>query len=255
MQIPPAPILQAYIKHYLFLRTNEVRGMNRLRFFADGNTGIVFSEQLANSAGLLPRTLVYGQLDTFQDLYCTGVTEMMIAVLQPLGLYHLFNLPPAEIGQQGISLSEITGPKADRLWEQVCNANQPREKIRIFEAFILPLINKPLPAELEKALEYIAIEKGQVNITALCTFTGWHERKLERYFATHIGVGPKKYTDLIRIQSFIKQLKKAPNLTAASHAAGYYDQPHLIRTFRKHTGLTPSQYLQANPLASNFLAI
>lgn len=255
MQITPAPSLQAYIKHYLFLKTTSITGTNRLRFFADGNTGIVFSTQLMNATGALPGALVYGQMNSFQDLYCAMPAEMMVVVLQPFGLYHLFNIPPSEIGQQGIALKELFGKEADLLFEQVINANNISKKIAVFETVIKKLITNALPADIEKIVGHISAEKGQLNMAALSAYTGWHERKLERCFATHIGISPKKYTDIVRLQSFIKQLKTSRNLTAASHAAGYYDQPHLIRTFRKHTGLTPSQYLHANPLAVNFLSI
>lgn len=96
-----------------------------------------------------------------------------------------------------------------------------------------------------------------VTIEQLVNYTGYTERHIERTFAQQVGMSPKKYVNIIQLHSFLKLLRNKPteaNLTSISYESGYFDQSHLIRMFKKYTGITPSQYLNStNRLAVNFM--
>ena len=87
--------------------------------------------------------------------------------------------------------------------------------------------------------------------------TGYTERHIERAFSESIGINPKKFGNIVKLHSFLKLLKHKStqnNLTAFCYEAGYSDQSHLIREFRKYTGVTPTQYLNdTSRLATNFM--
>ncbi|ULT25546.1 AraC family transcriptional regulator [Sphingobacterium sp. E70] len=57
----------------------------------------------------------------------------------------------------------------------------------------------------------------------------------------------------------MKLLRNKPDgttLTTISYESGYFDQSHLIRTFKKYTGFTPSIYLNnTSRLAINFMEL
>lgn len=75
-----------------------------------------------------------------------------------------------------------------------------------------------------------------------------------------IGVTPKAFADLVRFDRFVDLAGRAADRGWAVLAveAGFYDQSHLIRVFRRFTGLTPAAYLRAvraeGPGAARFLA-
>jgi AraC-like DNA-binding protein len=70
-------------------------------------------------------------------------------------------------------------------------------------------------------------------------------------------MSPKKFGNIVQFHSFLKLLRNKSaetSLTTISHESGYFDQSHLIRAFKKYTGITPSEYLNStNRLAINFM--
>ncbi|MGY0037177.1 AraC family transcriptional regulator [Pedobacter sp. NJ-S-72] len=267
MQVSPSIDLSAYIKHYLFLTTKN-KEVKKLRLFSDGNTGMVFSfkDQLIsqfnkrNTPYYLPDSFIYGQLSSFKDLYCMGETSLMIVVFHPHGLSNILAIPSDELINKNIKTDELFGSKGDELHEKLSNSNNIQDKITLVENFFRKTIairNLPNQPLITASINYITQNKGLLPISRLTEFTGYHERKLERTFIQSIGISPKRFSNIIKLHVFLKQLRDQPaqaNFTYLGYEAGYYDQPHLIREFKKYTGLTPSQYNSiTNPLAINFL--
>jgi AraC-like DNA-binding protein len=90
-------------------------------------------------------------------------------------------------------------------------------------------------------------------------FSGYSERHIERLFMESVGINPKNFANIIKLHSFLKQLKKTTekaSLTELVYQSGYADQSHLIKEFKKITGMTPTAYKNnKNKLAINFLAM
>lgn len=59
-----------------------------------------------------------------------------------------------------------------------------------------------------------------------------------------MGVPPRAYLSLRRFEKVMQRAATAPSLTALAQEAGYYDQAHFIREFRRYTGATPRQLLK-----------
>ncbi|WP_198163604.1 AraC family transcriptional regulator [Pedobacter cryoconitis] len=264
----PSLDLSATIKHYLFL-TTQSEEVKKLRLFSDGNTGMVFSFKtplISHFAGSgirveLPDSFIYGQLDSFQDLYCQGETSLMIVVFHPHGLSQILGIPSQELKNQRIKAEDLFGSKGTALYEKLSDSTAITSKITLAEDFFRKLIaSRQLPDQplILASLNFITQNKGLLPVSKLAAFTGYHERTLERTFITNIGISPKRFSTIVKLHVFLKQLRDQPiqeTLTLLGHEAGYYDQPHLIREFKKHTGLTPGQYSSiADPLAINFLS-
>lgn len=67
-------------------------------------------------------------------------------------------------------------------------------------------------------------------------------------FRRACGIAPKAYADLARFHRFVTQFPfetPLPQWSQLAVEAGYYDQPHFIRSFRSFVGCTPTQYLAA----------
>lgn len=65
-------------------------------------------------------------------------------------------------------------------------------------------------------------------------------RQLQRDFVSVMGVTPKEYVGILRFNQVFKLLNEY-NLTEAALNAGYWDQAHMIRDFKKMSGFTPAQ--------------
>jgi AraC-like DNA-binding protein len=91
----------------------------------------------------------------------------------------------------------------------------------------------------------ITAERGatvRVDIAVRC---GASERNLGRLMRDWIGYGPKRYAGIVRFQSTLAQMERAPQLPVAMLATqiGYFDQSHLTVEMARYAGATPSRLI------------
>jgi len=267
MQISPSKELSQYIKHYLFLDNKET-AIQKLRLFSDGNTGVVFSlkskliSEINNDEvkKYLPTSFLYGQLHGFKDIYSENETSLIIVVFQPNGIYQLLGIPATEFQDSIIPVEEVFDYKASVLQEKLHQQNNNELRIELLNHFFRSLINNKLVSSqsiINNSLDFILTNKGDFSVKQLVEYTGYTERHLERKFKECIGLNPKKFGNVIRLHHFLKLLNnkyEATNLTAICYDAGFSDQSHLIKDFRKHTGISPREYLfNSGKLANNLI--
>lgn len=263
MQVLPPKVLSPYIKHYLFLESAGDTHKT-LRLFSDGNTGIVFLlEQvhlLTNHSQYLPSSFLYGQISNFQDLALTEQTSFVIVVFQPDGLYKLLGISARELKEQIVATQDVFGQPAKKLYDSLRHLKQSTERVNALNTFFYELAiqcKSSSPTLLSAVLQHIAQHKGLVTVEQLVNYSGYTERHVERIFAEQVGVSPKKFGSIVQLHSFLKLLRyktAETSLTTICYQSGYFDQSHLIRAFKKYTGITPTEYLDStNRLAVNFM--
>ncbi len=76
------------------------------------------------------------------------------------------------------------------------------------------------------------------SVSAMSAATGMEPRRLQRWFARHVGRSPRAYLRLLRFQSAFASLPGQASL--AGHAAdhGFADQAHMAREMRRLAGVT-----------------
>jgi AraC-like DNA-binding protein len=70
--------------------------------------------------------------------------------------------------------------------------------------------------------------------------------QLSRDFRTLLGTSPYRYLQYRRVDLAKRLLREGATLADAAHGAGFADQSHFGRTFRKAVGLTPKQWLRSD---------
>jgi AraC-like DNA-binding protein len=266
MQVSPSKELSPFIKHYLFLEHNETT-IQKLRLFSDGNTGIVFSLKSKLISGInnyeiknyLPSSFLYGQLNDFKDIYSDHEIALIVVVFQPNGINQLLGIPAHEFQDIIVSFDTIFGKNGLILQEKLSEHNN-RTRVELLNLFFINLISKKSQSNqviIDSSLDFIISNKGHISVAQLVKHTGYTERHLERKFKECIGLNPKKFGNIIKLHHFLKLLKHKSqdlNLTTICYDAGFSDQSHLIREFRKHTGITPTEYLyNTGKLANNLI--
>ncbi|MBF7092114.1 AraC family transcriptional regulator [Flavobacterium sp. ALJ2] len=267
MQVLPPKELSPYIKHYLFLE-NKGNATQKLRLFSDGNTGVVFSLKSKLISGFsnyeaqnyLPSSFLYGQLNGFKDIYSGSEMSIVIVVFQPNGINQLLGIISSELRDTIITIDDIFGLEGIELQEKLSEQATIQERLKLLNHFFKTLeAKKPMSNQLIAAasLDFIIKTKGQFSLKQLVDYTGYTERHIERKFTECVGLNPKKFGNIVKIHGFLKLLKNKSqdtNLTTISYDAGFSDQSHLIREFKKHTGMTPREYLyNAGKLTNNFI--
>jgi len=268
MQIAPIRELSSYIKHYLFLESGETT-TKKLRLFSDGNTGMVLtlggnliSNSDANEALSYPTSFLYGQISVFKDLYLPGKTSMIIVVFQPYGINHFLGISANEVKDGIITTADIFGRRGSLLYEKLSEQRCLETKLQVLNTFFLEQpANRSLSNQIliHSMLSYVLQNKGRITVNQLVKYTGYTGRHIERVFNECIGLNPKKFGNIVKLHFFLNLLKyksSQSNITGLCYEAGYADQSHLIKEFKKYTGITPTKYLNnTSRLAINFIEI
>lgn len=265
MQIAPSILLTDIIKHYLFLDNNG-NETKKLRLFSDGNTGVVFT--LKNNLSLelnrekLPNSFLYGQITQFKNVELASDTPLIIVVLQPTGLNKLLGIPAFELCDNIINLEDIFGKESKELEEKIMEASSIQEKLNFLNLFFTSFSLNNLKKKekiVSVSIDFILKNKGLISNNQLVKFTGYTERHIERLFIESVGINPKNFANIIKLHGFLQYLKnktEETKLTQIAYLSGYADQSHLIKEFKKITGLTPTIYKnEANKLAVNLIAL
>jgi AraC family transcriptional regulator len=83
----------------------------------------------------------------------------------------------------------------------------------------------------------------RLSLNAVARSVGVHPTHLAREFRGHYGCSPGAYLRRLRVDFACGRLaRSASPLAEVALAAGFYDQSHFTKTFRRVTGMTPSRY-------------
>lgn len=117
-----------------------------------------------------------------------------------------------------------------------------------------PLVRHPAVAYALRALDSPA---PPVAVASVRQDTGLSARRFIDLFRHEVGLTPKLFARVRRLQAVLRRLEDpvvAPWVEVAV-AHGYFDQAHLIRDFRRFTGLTPTAYRARRTGGPNHLTL
>lgn len=100
------------------------------------------------------------------------------------------------------------------------------------------------PRWLQRARDLLHAEITETPAMAEVAQTvGVHPVSLARAFRLHFGCTIGDYLRRLRIEQACQQLAHSDlSLLEIAHAAGFYDQSHFSRTFKRQIGMTPTGY-------------
>lgn len=84
------------------------------------------------------------------------------------------------------------------------------------------------------------------SISALGKQLGVHPVHLARVFRSHYGCSPSDYVRMVRVERAAAALSQTDaSLSSIALNAGYADQSHFTRAFRRALGVTPARYRES----------
>ncbi|MTD95340.1 helix-turn-helix domain-containing protein [Hyphomicrobium sp. xq] len=84
---------------------------------------------------------------------------------------------------------------------------------------------------------------SDLSVAAAATAAGLSPSRFQHLFTLEVGVPFRRYRGWHRLRAAIREAAQGASLTTAAHAAGFADQAHFSRAFRRTFGAPPSQGL------------
>jgi AraC-like DNA-binding protein len=149
-----------------------------------------------------------------------------------------------ELLDRDADLADVTAAPRHRLVERVLEAPDHAARCAVLSDFLLgtPGRRRPLDGRVERAAALLQRSHGALPIREVAAAVGVGERQLERLFQERVGLRPKLFARIARMQRAVALADAAPLSQAElARSTGYADEPHLLREVRALTGLLPAQ--------------
>jgi AraC-like DNA-binding protein len=104
---------------------------------------------------------------------------------------------------------------------------------------------KPEPAAVRVVRDYLESHSSDnVTLEHLAGLTSLSRFHLLRVFRREVGLPPHAYMSRLRVLRAQAALRSGSTISAAALDAGFADQSHLTRSFKRLLGVTPGEYLK-----------
>jgi AraC-like DNA-binding protein len=177
----------------------------------------------------------------------------------PLGARLYYDTPLVEFTNRTVELPDVIGAAAGALTSQLHDAASWSLRIQILEQHIRSRVRRArsIHDSVVHALDALTIAHGNVRVRGVADASAWGGRHFTRRFREDVGLAPKAFARLLRLNRAIRlgTTGRAGSLASIAQACGYYDQAHLARECRAIAGLAPSALIQCQlPAGSGFRA-
>ena len=175
-------------------------------------------------------------------------THLVSARLHPLGALRLFGLSIAGTVNAVTDLEMLLGPPARELRTLLLGAESAEQRFAHLERFLDARLSRGVVPSMIVCAAARLIEEahGNLRIASLHAELGVSRKQLWLRFARELGMSPKAYA---RLQRFVWTLARLRESTSVEWprlavAAGYSDQSHLVRDFRRVASASPTEFLR-----------
>ncbi|MFS0725029.1 DUF6597 domain-containing transcriptional factor [Paenibacillus sp. 1P07SE] len=258
-EFSPHPKLADCIACYWSLEVSRQRNQPILhRILPDGCVDLIFDlTQAPVSAGAFTAGLMasYRSIPLSEPSLTVGIRMFIPAVRLVTGA------PVAAFGEARVPVEALWGRGAtDELLEKLADvlaAASPRPDHSVLQGILAVLEMKLMKlfahreqtvrradgrqSLLLSGLQQMYVSSGMLPVSEVAAQLGYSERSLRRLYQDELSMGPKELSGIIRFQSLLRQLHRTAAMAEAAYDHGFYDQPHMIRLFKRYYGLPPGQ--------------
>lgn len=250
--IQPGRLLNRYVQSYwYFRRDTPLLTWHDEYMHGRGGFGIVFNfgDPLRLDAQPIDQPIFLDGANTIsRKLGFLGRVELIGIRFYEGGAFPFLGIPLIELQNATTLLDALGRPGLLRLYTQLYEAQTLPARIHLLEEWLKQcmLLGKTQDALVPASLNLLQKKAGQLPIPELARALAISQRQLERIYQNQVGMSPKQYARLLRVERARLALRQMDEISSASLAAGlgFYDQAHFIREFSAVVGMTPYAYLK-----------
>jgi AraC-like DNA-binding protein len=168
---------------------------------------------------------------------------------RPAGFQPFLGAPVATLTDRRVPVAEVFGADGDRLVDRLLTAGDQGRRVAAAEAFLLARLPDPDPsvALVNRLVDQVMADREITRVAQVADRAGVGTRRLQRLFATYVGVGPKWVIRRARLHEAVERLDEGDevDLGFLARELGYFDQAHFAHDFRDAVGRPPTAYARA----------
>ena len=247
LSIVPAPALRPYVRQFLIVEYSSGISNKLLP-----GPGVVTAFRFKGSCLLnglsAPNTLVTGLWDKARTLTHSGNCGNVITIFTAMGASAILPEPLEELFNGTMPLADqVRRSRLDLVEEQVAGATHHHTRVEAIERFLLEHVRDREPdCLITAAVAGIHKSRGTVRIADLARRVGLSQSALERRFRRAVGASPKKFAAIVRLRHVLGLRRAGMSLTEVAYSAGYADQAHFIKDFKRIAGDPPETFFQSS---------
>jgi AraC-like DNA-binding protein len=253
--VRPMPALAAFVDHLRVLTPIAGQPVERVERLPDGTSTLLFrrSHDAASSAAPTVRA---GDLclagprrrALFKAVRPAALT--LVIRFKPGGASAFLGVPASEIADRVITLDDLWGAEVERLRERLSVARDPHDMLDVLQDALLARARVVRASESDSArlarhaVSLLRDRETPIRVRALARTLGISDRHLRRAFEAIVGIRPKEFARMVRLQRAIRAARTNTPWTEIAAHAGYYDQAHMIAEFHALIGATPTAFME-----------
>jgi len=240
----PSAALRPYVREILWVRSKH----SRIQLLLPETTLTLVLRQ-SGTASLhdhsLPCTIVSGLQKRTRMVEHAPGSSMVIVRFTEVGAPAILHDRADLLYNRTLPLDDVLPrQQIDHIQSILAGTREISRQILPVERFLTSRIRArdEISPQIEAATAMIRNSQGRASIRAIARHAAMSVSALERHFRAAVGATPKKLSRLARLQHVCRLWDTGKTLTEIAFAAGYCDQPHMVRDFRLFTGASPEEF-------------
>jgi AraC-like DNA-binding protein len=245
-EYPPAPRFARLVDTFWILEGRSDGSPDAI--LPDGRLEIIFHFGVAfhrhHAAGGLERqgpALVAGQLLEPVVLSFTGLAGVAAIRLHPAAAGVLLRCSIASLTGRIVALGDVL-PSCPPLRERLAGSAGDEERVGVLQEFLGTLDAAAPDPAVEYAVNEVLRSGGCTDLLEVAARAGVSARTLQRLFLYHVGISPKHFARIARLQAALRHVRGGAPLADVALSCGYYDQAHMALDFRRLAAVSPSRW-------------
>jgi AraC-like DNA-binding protein len=239
--------LRPFVRQFLVVE-NLVDRTNTLLPEAAIIAGFRFRGECSHDGLSALRAVVTGLRDRPRVLTHAAGSGTILAMFTSYGAAAFLREPPEELFNVTLPLEfQVRRSQLEIIEEQLAEAPNHVHRAQMLERFLLvQMRERPANRIVAAAVSCIRESRGRMRIEDLARRAGVSQSALERRFRREVGASPKKFATIVRLRHVVRLRQAGASLTDVAHAAGYADQSHFIKDFKRFAGQAPESFFQSS---------
>ncbi len=190
-----------------------------------------------------PREFLAGTLAAPWLLRPGSQVRTISARFRPAAISRVFTIDMKTAVDREVPLVSVAGETSGAELVAALNASETTEQL--FAQFESWLLEQQIARSLlsvnplsRRAVERVLAVHGSISIVELARELDCHPRTLERAFSKDLGISPKRYARIVRLNAVLASLDEIERNQSVDLAItmGFFDQAHMLRDARLLAG-------------------